>query len=926
MNYNHSEVEKKWQLRWEKENTFTVKNEKKKPKYYVLDMFPYPSGSGLHVGHPLGYIASDIIARYKRNKGFNVLHPIGFDSFGLPAEQYAILTGKHPQKTTKENSTTFKTQLKRIGLSFDWERELSTSHSDFFLHTQETFIDFFSSWYNKKTDKAEPVSELVKAFESSGNVEVEAHSDAVLDFSAKKWNAFTEKKKEEVLGKYRLAFLKEEYVNWCPKLCCVLSNDEIKDGFSERGGHPVYQKKMKQWMLRITAYAHRLLSGLETVDFPNSIVEIQKNWIGKSHGAEVFFTVENSDQVFQTFTTRPDTIFGVTFIVLAPESELVPKLTKKENLEQVEEYIANTLKKSQRDRISQTKEMTGCFTGTYAINPINKEKIPVWVSDYVLADYGTGVVMGVPGSDDRDYRFASTFSIEIRKVISVQDKEENEKPCVDSKDGTIINSGFLDGLSVQEGIKEVIKKIEEKKVGNKTVNFRLRDAIFARQRYWGEPIPIYFKDGIPYALPKEELPLELPKIESYLPTESGEPPLARAKSWTYKNNPLETSTMPGWAGSSWYFIRYMDPHKKQEIAGRDAINYWNQVDFYLGGAEHATGHLIYSRFWTKFLYDRGKISFDEPFKKLVNQGMIQGKSAIAYKINNANEFVSFSYRKDYDTIPIHVDVSLVDEKNRLDKEAFKTWRKEYENAKFILEGDDFFCESQSEKMSKSLYNVVNPDDVIEKYGADAFRMYEMFLGPIEHHKPWDERNIEGTYRFINKIIRLFYDKNRDVKKIPPLPPKEDEQRIIHKSIKAITIDIERFSLNTCISHLMICVNELSTLKLISGETLSTFVVLLSPFAPHLAEELWELLGNDFSVCSAPFPKHKEEYLKESSQEYPIAFNGKTKLRKSFNTNLSKEEIEEIVRNDEDVEKKLSKKKIIKVIVVPERIINIVHQK
>ncbi|RMG77727.1 MAG: leucine--tRNA ligase [Bacteroidetes bacterium] len=915
--YDFHEIEKKWQKYWTEHQTYHVEIDRSKPKYYVLDMFPYPSGAGLHVGHPLGYIASDILARYKRLKGFNVLHPMGYDSFGLPAEQYAIQTGQHPAVTTEKNIKRYREQLDKIGFSFDWSREVKTSDPQYYKWTQWIFLQFFNAWYNNKLDKAQPIHTLIETFNKEGNISVDAATTCKTKFTAREWQSFSEKKQQEILLEYRLAYLAETTVNWCPELGTVLANDEVKDGLSIRGGYPVVQKKMKQWIMRITAYAERLLKDLEKIDWPEPIKEIQRNWIGKSEGALVHFRLENGKQL-DIFTTRPDTILGVSFMVLAPEHELVEQITSPEQKEEVKKYIEQTLRKTERDRISNTKSISGVFTGAYAIHPFTKEKIPVWISDYVLAGYGTGAVMAVPAHDSRDYAFAKHFNLPIKQVVEGGDISSE---AYEAKEGKIINSGFLNGLEVKQAIRKAIEEIEKQNLGERQINYRLRDAVFSRQRYWGEPIPVYYKEGVPYPVDEQDLPLKLPEVDKYLPTETGEPPLARAKNWTYKGFPLETNTMPGWAGSSWYYLRYEDPKNDTEFVGKEAVDYWQNVDFYVGGAEHATGHLLYFRFWTKFLYDLGYIPFDEPAKKLINQGMIQGISKLAYRLkDNPNCFVSFNLKDQYETIPIHVDVSLVNG-DVLDIEKFKQWRDEFQNAEFILEDGKFICGSEVEKMSKSKFNVVNPDDLIEEYGADTLRLYEMFLGPIEQHKPWDTKGIEGTHRFLKKLWRLFHPSGNF--EISEEQPSNQELKILHKTLKKVTEDIERFSLNTVVSEFMICVNELSQIKCNKRDVLEPLVIAISPYVPHIAEELWQKLGYDYSITQAPFPAYDEKYLQENTHVYPVSFNGKMRFKIELPVELSKEQIEKEVLSNEQAQKWLQGKSPKKVIVVPKKIVNVV---
>lgn len=1035
MEYNHNEIEKKWQKYWAENKTYKSVIDHSKPKYYVLDMFPYPSGAGLHVGHPLGYIASDIYSRYKRLKGFNVLHPMGYDAYGLPAEQYAIQTGTHPAITTEKNIQRYREQLDRIGFSFDWDREVRTSDPKYYKWTQWTFIQLFSHWYNKAANKAEPIESLVKEFETNGNQKVQAACEPGDIFSAAQWKALAEKEQQNILMNYRLAYLADTWVNWCPALGTVLANDEVVNGVSERGGHPVERKLMKQWSLRITAYAQRLLDGLNNIDWVESLKEMQRFWIGRSEGGAVFFNIKNHKEKLEVFTTRPDTLWGATFMVLAPEHELIPQITTAANRAEVSNYIAWAKNRSEVERMAEVKQITGKFTGAYGINPVNGKEIPIWIADYVLSGYGTGAIMAVPAHDSRDFAFAKHFKLPIIQVVA----QEGEKPSdpvdwnesYDAKEGRMINSGFITGMEVKDAIRKTIDYLEEENLGFGKVNFKLRDAIFSRQRYWGEPFPIYYKDGMPYPMDESELPLELPPVNKYLPTESGEPPLARALNWKTKEGyPLETNTMPGFAGSSGYYLRYMDPQNDQAYFSKEANEYWRDVDLYLGGDEHATGHLIYSRFWNMFLYDLGLVCEEEPFKKLINQGKIQGRSNFVYRANlekmaeyllwenlkdrklgvtfirdfrDGNRkfdffseearliievkrqrslkkvadpyeeyalekglklllipirdflemetvmdriirtlkgeevpsfiekeglgefplFVSKNYpgRKFY-TDAIHVDVNIVDN-DVLDMEAFKAWRPEFENAKFILEDGKYICGWEVEKMSKSKHNVVNPDDLINHYGADTFRLYEMFLGPLENHKPWDTKGIEGVYRFIKKLWRLFYDENAKLI-VNDEKPDSKELKILHQTIKKIQDDIERFSFNTAVSQFMICVNELTELKCHKKEILQDLVVLLASYAPHIAEELWTVLGHSPSVSYAQFPRFRAEFIQENAFEYPVSFNGKMRFKLVLSKSLSVQEIEKLVLDDDRTGKWTEGKQIRKVIVVPNKIINIVH--
>ncbi|MFY9310565.1 MAG: class I tRNA ligase family protein [Bacteroidia bacterium] len=999
MEYNFREVEKKWQEYWAKNKTYKTENTSSKPKYYVLDMFPYPSGAGLHVGHPLGYIASDIFARYKRLKGFNVLHPMGYDSFGLPAEQYAIQTGQHPEITTKTNIARYREQLDKIGFSFDWDREVRTSDPSYYKWTQWIFIQLFNCWYNRKTNKAEKIDSLVKTFETVGfkgsedNVltgDVEVYPNG---FTAEEWKGFSNATREQVLQQFRLAYLSDTMVNWCPQLGTVLANEEVKDGVSERGGYPVERKLMKQWSLRITAYADRLLNDLEGIDWTESIKEAQRNWIGKSEGTSIKFRISQSELVsdsddellkpvqheIEVFTTRPDTVFGVSFVTIAPEHELVAKITTDVQRKAVEEYVTFAKNRSERERMADVKKITGVFTGAYVLHPFTGKQVPVWIGDYVLAGYGTGAVMAVPAHDSRDFAFANHFGIDKKVIIQPGVDWDFEHASYDEKEGKLINSDFLNGLEVKAAIKKAIAVIEEKGLGKGKTNFRLRDAIFGRQRYWGEPIPVYYKDGIPHVLSESELPLVLPEVDKYLPTETGEPPLARAKDWKYKGEyEYEYSTMPGWAGSSWYFLRYMDAHNDKEFASKEAVNYWQNVDLYMGGAEHATGHLLYVRFWTKFLYDLGLIPVIEPAKKLINQGMIQGRSNFVYRLgfvghieNDGKDnkifeslpslFVSKKYfdnQTEYNTeifarhskilkenniaslppiryhviIPLHVDVNMV-ENDVLNIEAFKNWREEYKNAEFLLEDGKYICGSEVEKMSKSKWNVVSPDSMVEQYGADCLRLYEMFLGPLELSKPWNTNGITGVSNFMRKLWRLYH--TTDWNNTPLLwrgargeaisnePATKAELKTLHKTIKKITEDIDRFSFNTSVSNFMICVNELTEQKCNKREILEPLAIIIAPYAPHIAEELWSKLGHRESITYAVFPECKEEYLVESSFNYPVSFNGKTRFFQEYDRSLSKEEIEKEIMTLEQTQKYLEGKTPKKVIVVPNKIVNIV---
>lgn len=928
MEYNFREIEKKWRQRWVENKTYQVHEDASKKKFYVLNMFPYPSGAGLHVGHPLGYIASDIYARYKRLQGFNVLNPMGYDAYGLPAEQYAIQTGQHPAITTSQNINRYREQLDKIGFSFDWSREVRTCDPEYYKWTQWAFIQMFKSYYDNHKNKACPISELVAAFEKSGTEGVDAACSEPMSFTADEWMAKTEKEQQEILMNYRIAYLGNTKVNWCPALGTVLANDEVVDGVSERGGHPVIQKVMKQWCLRVSAYSQRLLDGLETVDWTDSLKETQRNWIGRSEGAEMQFKVKDSDLEFTIFTTRADTVFGVTFMVLAPESELVSVLTTEGQRADVEAYLEATKKRTERERISD-RRVSGVFSGSYAINPLTGEAIPVWISDYVLAGYGTGAIMAVPAHDSRDYAFAKHFGLEIRPLIEGCDVSEQS---FDAKEGKMINSprpGFekegglvLNGLDVKEAIAKTKQYIKEKGLGRVKVNYRLRDAIFSRQRYWGEPFPVYYKDGMPYVLDESKLPLELPEVDKFLPTETGEPPLDRAKNWVTEDGyPLELNTMPGFAGSSAYYLRYMDPHNSNALVSKEANAYWENVDLYVGGTEHATGHLIYSRFWNKFLYDINVIVKDEPFKKLVNQGMIQGRSNFVYRIKDTNTFVSLNLKDRYDVTPLHVDVNIVSN-DILDIEAFKNWRPEFNNAEFILEDGKYVCGWAVEKMSKSMYNVVNPDMIVEKYGADTLRMYEMFLGPVEQSKPWDTNGIDGVHRFLKKFWSLFYDRKGNLL-VNDEKATAEELKSLHKLIKKVTSDIEVFSYNTSVSAFMICVNELTSLKCSKREILEQLLVVIAPFAPHVAEELWETLGHATTICDASWPAYNEEYLKEDMVNYTISFNGKARFNLQFAADATNEEIEKVVLADENSKKYIADKTVKKIIIVPKKIVNIV---
>ena len=1009
MVYNHKEIEAFWQKYWADNHTFKAQNNSTKPKYYVLDMFPYPSGAGLHVGHPLGYIASDIVARYKRHKGFNVLHPQGYDSFGLPAEQYAIQTGQHPAVTTAQNIARYREQLDKIGFSFDWSREVKTSDPDYYRHTQWIFIQLFNSWYNNATDKAEPIETLIALFETEGNSKVNAAcDDDTPTFTAEQWRAFSSEKQQQILLKYRLTYLAETEVNWCPALGTVLANDEIVNGVSERGGHPVIRKKMTQWSMRITAYAERLLQGLDTIDWSESIKESQRNWIGKSVGASIDFVLASGEHKVEVFTTRPDTLFGVTYLTLAPEHPLVLQITTEEQRAEVEAYIAATAKRSERDRMADTKTVSGAFTGAYALHPLTGKQIPIWIGDYVLASYGTGAVMAVPAGDDRDYAFAKHFkgTKGMPEVINIFDKDISENAFTDKEGMTYQNSDILNGCTnFGEAVAKVLAALESKGAGKAKVNYRLRDAVFSRQRYWGEPFPVYYENGLPQMIGEEHLPILLPEVEKYLPTEEGNPPLGNATTWAWDTAthkvvsnelidnqtvfPLELNTMPGWAGSSWYWLEYMmEKDARGTFPTKSVVDYWQNVDLYVGGSEHATGHLLYSRFWNKFLKDRGFAPTEEPFKKLINQGMILGMSAFAYRVlwevkdEQGNEvnlvevkelssnnfppiFVSKKFKDDklaivllekifpkypqcvefmkklsgkiINTIiqPIHVDVSLLkDTSDELDIDKFKAWRKEFANAEFILEngalytpslgggqGEDFLTGREVEKMSKSKYNVVNPDDICEQYGADTLRLYEMFLGPLEQAKPWNTAGISGVYNFLRKLWRLYFNDNGW--QVTDEAPTPEMLKALHKTIKKVNEDIENFSFNTSVSQFMICVNELSSLKCHHRDVLAPLAVLVAPFAPHIAEELWKRLGNTESVTYAPYPVHEDKYLQEDSKEYPVSFNGKVRFKRAYATSMSVAEIEQAILADPQTAEQLQGNTPKKVIVVPNRIINIV---
>lgn len=1035
MEYNYNEIEKKWRAYWAENKTFKVEIDYNKPKFYVLDMFPYPSGAGLHVGHPLGYIASDIFSRYKRNKGFNVLHPMGYDAYGLPAEQYAIQTGTHPAITTEKNIARYREQLDQIGFSFDWDREVRTSDPKYYKWTQWTFIQLFNSWFNKETEKAETISQLIAHFEKDGNKKIKAAHSCEGEFSAEEWKSSSRKEQQDILMAYRLAYLADTSVNWCPALGTVLANDEIKDGLSERGGHPVEKRMMKQWSLRISAYAQRLLDGLNHLEWTDSLKETQRNWIGRSEGASVNFKIKGHEEVLEVFTTRPDTLFGATFMVIAPEHEYLEKITTPQQKQEIDEYVTVAKNRSERERMAEVKTITGKFTGAYGINPLTGSEIPIWTADYVLSGYGTGAIMAVPGHDSRDFAFARHFNLPIIQVVAKADEDiipvEEWEESNDAKEGIMVNSGFLNGMEVKEAISSAIERLEEMKIGYGTINYRLRDAIFSRQRYWGEPFPVYFKEGIAEVLDEKDLPLALPQVDKYLPTESGEPPLARAENWKTKEGyPLETSTMPGFAGSSAYYYRYMDPHNENEYFSKEANAYWENVDLYMGGDEHATGHLLYSRFWSMFLYDLGLTVKEEPFKKLINQGKIQGRSNFVYRVNhekyaeyllwefikeqgmaddfereyrdghrkfdfynkkenliveikseakleklesyyekyikasnkkllmlpiadildfndsvkeeikdavkNKSEGIIFGHREIRAFKPlfvskgikdralfstaIHVDIDLV-HNDILDLEAFKTWREEYADAEFILEDGKYHCGWEVEKMSKSKYNVQNPDALIEKYGADTFRLYEMFLGPIENHKPWDTNGIEGVFRFMKKFWKLYHPV--DAFELSEAEATKDELKVLHQTIKKVQDDIERFSLNTTVSQFMICTNQLTDLKCHKKAILEPLTVLISPFAPHIAEELWEKMGHTESIINAEFPLFVEEYIKENNFDYPVSFNGKMRFKIELPKSMSKVEVEQAVLAAPEAEKWLQGNPPKKIIVVPNRIVNVV---
>ncbi|MET3732271.1 leucine--tRNA ligase [Moheibacter stercoris] len=950
MQYHHKEIEAKWQKYWAENKTFKAENHSTKPKYYVLDMFPYPSGAGLHVGHPLGYIASDIFSRFKRLKGFNVLHPMGYDSFGLPAEQYAIQTGQHPAITTAVNIEGgtdkqgnkiegYERQLKKIGLAYDWDREIRTSDPSYYKWTQWIFIQLFNSYYDNDLNQARSIDELINVFEQIGNAKVNASCDEdTPTFSAEEWNQFSEKQQQEILLKYRLTFLAEAEVNWCAALGTVLANDEVVNGVSERGGYPVVRKKMTQWMMRITAFADRLLTGLDKIDWPTPIKDAQTNWIGKSKGASIQFDVQNSDAKIEVFTTRPDTVFGVSYVTLAPEHPLVEKIVTEDRREAVTAYVEQTSKRSERERMADVSKITGEFTGAYAIHPFTGQEVPIWIGDYVLSGYGTGAVMAVPAGDERDYKFAKHFDLPIIHIF--KDKDLSEAAFVEKEGFELQNSDVLKGLGYQEATDKIIALLEEKGIGKGKVNFRLRDAVFSRQRYWGEPVPAYYKDGVPYMISAAHLPLVLPEVDEYLPTETGEPPLGRAKKWawdTSKNEvvsndlidnetvfPLELNTMPGWAGSSWYFLRYMDPNNYDQFASKEALDYWKEVDLYMGGSEHATGHLLYARFWQKFLFDRGWAPTDEFAQKLINQGMILGMSAFAHRINGTNQFVSANLKDQYETTPIHVDVSLLVDGDELDTEKFKAWREDFADAEFILEEDGRFMTSREvEKMSKSKYNVVNPDDICEQYGADTLRLYEMFLGPIEQAKPWNTQGLSGVSGFLKKLWRLYHSGEGETFFLSDEEATKEEMKVLHQTIKKVDEDIHNFSFNTSVSNFMIAVNELTKLNCNKRAVLEPLAVLISPYAPHIAEELWEAAGHKESIATAEFPEFDAKWLVEDAKEYPVSFNGKMRFKLELPMDLTKEQIQEAVMSDERTIKQLNGKTPKNIIIVPGKIINIV---
>ncbi|MDM1297627.1 leucine--tRNA ligase [Empedobacter falsenii] len=950
MQYNPNEIEPKWQKFWIEDKTFKAENQSEKPKFYVLDMFPYPSGAGLHVGHPLGYIASDIYSRYKKLKGFNVLHPMGYDSFGLPAEQYAIQTGQHPAITTTTNIeggvdkqgnviAGYENQMKKIGLGYDWDREIRTSEPEYYKWTQWIFNQLFDSYYDNSNDKAEPISKLVETFKSEGNANVNAVADDDIEiFTAEQWNAYSEKEQQAILLKYRLTFLAEAEVNWCPDLGTVLANDEVINGLSERGGFPVVRKKMTQWMMRITAYADRLLTGLDKLDWPDPIKESQKNWIGKSQGASIFFDVDGHTDKIEVFTTRPDTVFGVSYVTLAPEHPLVSQITTAEHKAKVDVYVDYTSKRSERDRLADAKNITGEFTGAYAIHPFTGKQLPIWIGDYVLASYGTGAVMAVPAGDERDFAFANHFNLPIINIF--KGKDISEAAFTEKGGFELQDSDFLNGLDYKQAVAKAIEALEEKGFGQGKTNFRLREAVFSRQRYWGEPVPVYFKDEMPYTIPTAALPIILPEVDEYLPTKDGEPPLGRATKWAFDtttnevvdnsliNNetifPIELNTMPGWAGSSWYWLRYMDAKNDNEFVSKEAVDYWQNVDLYMGGSEHATGHLLYSRFWQKFLFDKGFVPTDEYAKKLINQGMILGMTAYAYRINGTNTFVSKSLKNQHETTPIRIDVKLLkDGGDELDTEKFKTWREDFANAEFILEDGKYITGREVEKMSKSYYNVLNPDDICNQYGADSLRLYEMFLGPVEQSKPWNTQGLSGVYSFLKKFWRLYHSGAEETFFVSEDEPTKEEMKVLHQTIKKVDEDVNNFSFNTSVSTFMIAANELGKLKTTKRAILEPLAIIISPYAPHIAEELWSKLGHETSIAHADFPVFEEKWLVADAKEYPVSFNGKMKFLLELPLSLSKDEIQEIVMNDERTIKQLGDRTPKNIIIVPGKIINIV---
>ena len=950
MQYNPNEIESKWQNFWFEDKTFKADNQSEKPKFYVLDMFPYPSGAGLHVGHPLGYIASDIYSRYKRLKGFNVLHPMGYDSFGLPAEQYAIQTGQHPAITTTMNIeggidkqgneiSGYENQLKRIGLGYDWDREIRTSEPEYYKWTQWIFNQLFDSYYDVTSDKAEPISKLIETFSTEGNTNVKVIADEDITlFTATEWNSFSEKEQQAILLKYRLTFLAEAEVNWCADLGTVLANDEVINGLSERGGYPVVRKKMTQWMMRITAYADRLLNGLNELDWSDAIKEAQRNWIGKSQGASIFFGIEGYNEKIEVFTTRPDTVFGVSYVTLAPEHPLVSTITTAENKAKVEAYIENTSKRSELDRLADAKNITGEFTGAYAIHPFTGKQVPIWIGDYVLASYGTGAVMAVPAGDERDFAFAKHFNLPIANIF--KDQDISEAPFTEKGGFELQDSEFLNGLDYKQAVAKAIEALEEKGFGQGKTNFRLREAVFSRQRYWGEPVPVYFKDGMPYTIPTEALPIILPEVDEYLPTKDGEPPLGRATKWAFDtttnevvdndliNNetifPIELNTMPGWAGSSWYWLRYMDAKNDNEFVSKEAVDYWQNVDLYMGGSEHATGHLFYSRFWQKFLFDTGLVPTDEYAKKLINQGMILGMSAFAYRINGTNTFVSKGLKNQHETTPIHVDVNMLkDGGDELDTDKFKAWREDYANAEFILEDEKYITGREVEKMSKSKFNIISPDTICDEYGADSLRLYEMFLGPLEQTKPWNTQGISGVYSFLKKLWKLYHSGAEETVYISDEEPTKEEMKVLHQTIKKVDEDVNNFSFNTSVSTFMIAVDELGKLKTNKRSILEPLAIVISPYAPHIAEELWSKLGHETSIANAEFPIFEEKWLVADAKEYPVSFNGKMKFLLELPLTLSKEEIQEIVMKDERTIKQLGDRTPKNIIIVPGKIINIV---